>query len=765
MKKFYYFPMAALVLFLNGCNDVDEELQVLTSSEVITASVPTIESRTTAEGLDILWSAGDQIGVFKTQNSYTTDSYEHNCFTLVSGGEGKTTASFAATTSSGETNTLAYYPYMDGSSYDGATLFMSIPASQSYADGCQMIMAGTFVEGSSSVSFKNAMALAVITVNNIPTGYTKAVLTADASEKLNGAANVTFTSEGQAELKLSSDNTAGTNTLTVEFGDNTDVNKTFYFAIPVDEYTSGLKMTLEGTNVTSKEIGTLTDANDVSKFTANANEFHTYTRTIDDVVSNATSVESADDLKNALAAGGNIKLTAAITLSTALTVNKDVTIDLNGQTLTATGTAFEVTSGKLTIEGNGKLTSGVDAISIKGSEDANVEVTIGENVEIEATDCCIVVPNSNNSENITIITAGKLSATGNYNTVQFNGNAKGVTLNVTGGTISHTAANAVGIYFPCDGTLNISGGEISAATAVYVKSGNLNITGGTLKGNGNAADYSFNGNGCNPTGDALVIDNCAYPSNISSISVSGGSFVSTNGKAVGSYAGNGVTEVKTGFITGGTFSDASAFEHLGDNANVTLGADMELTKAITITKTATINLNDFSITAPACDAFEVQTGGLLTINGGADSEVYAGTGGDNVTVGSVCAVFANGGNVVINGGYYKVAPDSNSERNDCIYAKQSSQITINGGKFEYTGESSDENGKDGDMFLLNCFDESSAKITVNGGTFKNHVPSYESVAPSGYTEVVLGEGKAVYNGEKSVTVAHTGDSDVWYTVK
>ena len=54
MKKFYYIPMAALALFLNSCNDIDEELQELASSEVITASVPTIESRATASGLNVL---------------------------------------------------------------------------------------------------------------------------------------------------------------------------------------------------------------------------------------------------------------------------------------------------------------------------------------------------------------------------------------------------------------------------------------------------------------------------------------------------------------------------------------------------------------------------------------------------------------------------------------------------------------------------------------------------------------------------------------
>ena len=57
-------------------------------------------------------------------------------------------------------------------------------------------------------------------------------------------------------------------------------------------------------------------------------------------------------------------------------------------------------------------------------------------------------------------------------------------------------------------------------------------------------------------------------------------------------------------------------------------------------------------------------------------------------------------------------------------------------------------------------------IAVSGGSFKNHVPGAEAVAPDGAApEVVVAEGKKVYNGETEVNAAHTGDTDVWYTVK
>lgn len=509
MKKFYYIPMAALALFLNSCNDVDEELQELTSREVITASVSTIESRTTADGLDILWSANDQIGVFKTINSYTTDSYEHNCFTLVQGGEGKTTASFAASTSKGETNTLAYYPYIDGSSYDGATLSMSIPASQSYADGCQMVMAGTFAEGSSSVSFKNAMALAVITVNNIPTGYTKAVLTAAGDEKLNGAANVTFTSNGQAELELASDNAAGTNTLTIEFGSNTDANKTFYFAIPVDEYSNGLQMTLVGENMTTKVVGTLTDKNDATKFTANANEFHTYTRSIDDVVSNVTSVATADELTNALANGGNIKLTASIDLNltsgATLTIGaeKEVNIDLNGYTLTTSSNTTGDPLDEITVKGklsvtNGEIKTENTAFYVNGGE-----LTL-EDLTITGSRSCSAVYVDNSGT----VTAKDVTA----NTESTAFYASGGTMSLTDCNVTITDGSFNAVAVDNSGKLTISGGSYTSVEntnnydqsyAILVKGSSEAIINTTVSG-GNGGVTVLGGSTTNFTGGSYT---------------------------------------------------------------------------------------------------------------------------------------------------------------------------------------------------------------------------------------------------------------------
>lgn len=261
-------------------------------------------------------------------------------------------------------------------------------------------------------------------------------------------------------------------------------------------------------------------------------------------------------LINVAANGGKVTLESDVTLTSPLEINNDVTLDLGSKTLTANQSGIIVKNGTFTIK-NGNLSAintGCDAISIQGSDNATIVVNVENNATITAGDCCIVVPNSNKSENITVNTAGTLEAKGTYNAVQFNGNAKTSNLNVTGGEITSTDGDAAGIYYPCNGTLSISGGTITGSTAVYVKSGNLKITGGTLVGNGTQKDYEYFGNGCHTTGDALVIDNCNYPYPLGTLSVSNGTFISHNAKAVGSYSHGDGTEVKAGFITGGIFS-------------------------------------------------------------------------------------------------------------------------------------------------------------------------------------------------------------------
>lgn len=133
----------------------------------------------------------------------------------------------------------------------------------------------------------------------------------------------------------------------------------------------------------------------------------------------------------------------------------------------------------------------------------------------------------------------------------------GYSITVNGGTVT---GGDLGIYHPNQGDLEINGGTVTGKTGVYVKSGNTNVTvtGGTIEGTGNAVAYNYNGNGANPTGDAFIVDNCNYPGGAPTVSIKGGTFKSTNAKAVASYTDKGTKETEpgtiTGIVSGGNFS-------------------------------------------------------------------------------------------------------------------------------------------------------------------------------------------------------------------
>ena len=170
------------------------------------------------------------------------------------------------------------------------------------------------------------------------------------------------------------------------------------------------------------------------------------------------------------------------------------------------------------------------------------------------------------------------------------------------------------------------------------------------------------------------------------------------------------------------------------NKYVTLGSDITLAEALTITTDETVlTLNGKKLACKVDDVLKV-TGGTLTING--DGLVY----GSEDNSSSSCAVIArDNGTVIINGGTYKVGQDNATKnntslsadqrknyRNDCIYARDNGKITINGGEFAYTGVVDSQNFQsDGNRFLLNVRDEhkTTAKIEVTGGKYHKFNPA------------------------------------------
>ena len=310
--------------------------------------------------------------------------------------------------------------------------------------------------------------------------------------------------------------------------------------------------------------------------------------------------------------GDTIVLIDNLTISSYVMVKKDITLDLNGHTIEVNGGTYGLISSRYNLvitdsstNGDGKIystakeavlvqnggtltvnggtievayhaTSGKDGYAIyvlSGSATVNAG-----NIVAGSGDTCIYARNASEVEinggtvtsaswgivmiDTSILTVNDGTVTGNTYAISTNGTSgQNAQIIITGGTIGNENSGA-GIYLP-SGSLDVSGGTITGKTGIYFKSTNLNITGGEIVGVGPAVEYNYSGNGSNSTGDALVIDSCGYPNGIDDVSISGGHFVSANAAAVKVYTYQDNEPVEK-FITGGVFNTMPEEEYVAE---------------------------------------------------------------------------------------------------------------------------------------------------------------------------------------------------------
>ena len=249
MKSKFYLPLIAMAIGMIGCtNDLVEEVSpIMGQRDVIAVSVDNADTRTSMSGINVVWSEDDAIGIFVGS---TNNEYE-----LISDA-GTTSGDFQSkglVVASAETlKEAAYFPYVQGATWDSSTktITTSLPATYEYATNTNnnAVMAALMADDAqSSISFQNAGALYAITVENIPAGYNKAVMTyLDAEDNVGiaGAATITFVDE--VPTLAVPDAASAQKTITITFEEVGD--KTFYFPMPVKAsgYASKLQFSLQG---------------------------------------------------------------------------------------------------------------------------------------------------------------------------------------------------------------------------------------------------------------------------------------------------------------------------------------------------------------------------------------------------------------------------------------------------------------------------------------------------------------------------------------
>jgi hypothetical protein len=320
----------------------------------------------------------------------------------------------------------------------------------------------------------------------------------------------------------------------------------------------------------------------------------------------ATTVSTETQLRDALLDTGvtEIELGANIALANELVITRAVTIDLNGKTLskpttTSVDRVFHVqTGGNLTVNatGGGSVSSPdtADGRAFEMLADASATMTInggsftaGLRNIVNQTNTLIVNGGTIHGEDLGIAVRGNRTTTevktttltvndgtissGDYPAVHVAGygatfNLKGglltgvggrvgapvlmgngtstdwgTEINISGGVIN--APGGTGISQPQQGVLNISGGQITADTGIEIKSGTLNMTGGSIVANGPKVDPPVHGpDGTTLSGDGVfVVTRTGYNWPIN-VNLTGGSISSTNAWAVREFLHATATE-------------------------------------------------------------------------------------------------------------------------------------------------------------------------------------------------------------------------------
>lgn len=244
------------------------------------------------------------------------------------------------------------------------------------------------------------------------------------------------------------------------------------------------------------------------------------------------------------------------TIDNCIVINKPITLDLGGKVLTSRSSGFDVYK-NFTIK-NGTLNTATWGVWTQNeTQNENVAFTLESDATINA-DCDTKLTNAPGVivvQGAVVNIKGTVTAKHNF-AVSGNGKAGcgNVKINIADKANISTTEDAPALYFPNTTSLNITGGTIIGGTGVYIKSGDVNISGGNITGNGPRVSYKFYGNGANSTGDALVVEKCNYPGGAPEITITGGTFKSVNANAIGSYVGNGETDPLKGFISGGSYS-------------------------------------------------------------------------------------------------------------------------------------------------------------------------------------------------------------------
>lgn len=414
-------------------------------------------------------------------------------------------------------------------------------------------------------------------------------------------------------------------------------------------------------------------------------------------------------------------------------INKSVTLDLHGKTLTNTNpgkATISVQGGTVTVK-NGNVVGGTGYYNIEVTKDSNANLTL---VDVTAT--------AGNTGSAMIDNYGTLTVTsGNYtgglDTVKNEPNAK---LTITGGAFTLTKGTSkgfTGVVFNY-GDLTISGGEFiqsdksapyGQAQVVHTdKSGNAApstvISGGTFK-NLCTRSTAWTVRETNAANGATQVSGGAFNKSIAEGYCADG-FIPTK-NADGTYGvkeGHYVAQV--GSTKYETLTDAIRLAAKGKT--ITLLTDVEQNTQLTIDKNITLDLNGKTIKNTQ-DIWGDNANAILSITNGAKVTI-TGNGTIDAKENDCYTINVVKGDLTIeNGTFYG---------NVSVVQVQEGTLSVKGGTFDLH-----QKWEGSSKYLFNCIDNAyasgSANVAISGGTFVGFDPS---ASPEGEGTSYLAPGYA-----------------------
>lgn len=244
---------------------------------------------------------------------------------------------------------------------------------------------------------------------------------------------------------------------------------------------------------------------------------------------------AADDTELPVAQDGVIKLTNNVTLSKMTEIKGNITLDLNGFTISGKGTVLDL-YGTIEIKdstegGKGKIVSTVRTNTPPDSPNSNgiwinndTSVTINSGT-IEGNTWGVVVAGVNASFTMnggTVINGITGNGSENAGVPKY----APTTITINGGVVN---GGELGIYHPQVGKLTINNGEITGKSGIEMRAGELVVNGGVITATGTPLTVNPNGGGSTTVGAAVAIAQHTTKRPIT-VNISGGTF--TGGAAL-----------------------------------------------------------------------------------------------------------------------------------------------------------------------------------------------------------------------------------------